>query len=443
MLRKFFGFSSELSNFKLKAIDFRCANTQALEIVKLPIPKQIRIHMDQHEKYPCVPIVKKGDEVKVGQVIAEHNIFPALAIHASVSGKVTKIQDALLGNDIKTKEIVIEADGIQDVDPEIKPPLIHHDQDFIDKLENSGILELNNIIISLQGTGARAHSIDTLLINATTWEPFVSAPIREILENPDDVLIGMITFMKHLNIENGIIGIENSQSEGVACLKKILNAKKQKYATISLKELTSSYTKGSNQLLIQACNLPEKSTLVLTGTTVIALSRYLRNGVPVKDVRITVNGSAINEAKNVLVPIGTPIKDVIEFCGGYKETPKKILQGGPLLGIAVLNDDATISKQTTAVFAFDEEEALAQEETDCIRCGRCIDVCPVNLMPVSIDKSVRYNQLDSLKSLNATACAQCGSCSFICPANRHLVQTINLGKILLENNPISKLKEGS
>jgi len=439
MLSKLFGISGELSFFKRKAMDFHCVNTHTLETVKLPVPKQVRIHMDQHEEYPCVPIVKKGDEVKVGQIIAEHDQFPVLAIHASVSGKVTKIQDTLLGNDMQTKEITVEADGLQDVDSQIKPPIIHHEQDFIAALENSGIIELNDIIDYLKVSGARSHSIDTLLINATTWEPFVSAPIREILDNPNDVLSGMATLMRYLNIENGIIGIENSQKEGITCLQNILTAQSQEYATTSLKKLTSSYAKGSNHLLVQACNLPEKNTLVLNVATIGALSRYLKTGMPATEMRITVNGSAINRAKNVLVPIGTPIKDVVEFCGGYKENPSKILQGGPLMGTAVLSDDATISKQTTAVFVFDEEEARTEEETGCIRCTRCINVCPTNLVPVSIDQSVRHNQLDQLESLNVAACIQCGSCSFICPSNRHLVQTINLGKTQLEN----KRKEGS
>jgi len=440
MFSKLFGFSNERNFLKwTKDLNFDCKTTQALKTVRFPIPKQVRIHMNQHGEIPCVPMVKKGDEVKVGQVIAVRNEFPTALIHASIFGRVTKIGDALLENGIKTKEVIIEADELQSIDPEIKPPLIHHKQDFIKALEKSGIVELNTTDF-WRAIEEGVASIGTLLVNATLLEPFVATSIREILESPDDVLKGMAVLMKQLNIEKGIIGIEHNQIESVACLKAILANESQKYANISLKLLTSSYSSGLTQRLIQACGegLLENNILVLNVATVGMLSRYLETGMPVIDVSVSVNGSAVSEPKNVLVPIGAPIKDVIAFCGGYKAVPKKILLGGPLMGTAVLSDEVTVSKQTTALFALDKKEAEVKEETECIRCARCIQVCPMKLMPISIDQSVRYNQLDALTVLNLAACALCGSCSCVCPASRHLVQTIRLGQSLLKREVLSQ-----
>ena len=440
MFSKLFGFSDERNFVKwTKDLNFGCRTTQTLKAVSLPTPKQVRIHMDQHEEVSCIPIVEKGDEVKIGQVIAKSNELPTTFIHASVSGKVTKIGDVLSINGIKTKEIIIDVDEIQDIDPNIKPPLIHDQQGFVGALEKSGINELNTTRF-LSATKTNENSIDTLLINATLFEPFVVTSIREILENSNDVLNGMTMLMKHLNVKEGIIGIEDNQIESIACLQDILAVESQKYPNISLKTLSSSYPKGSDHLLIQACKegLSENATLVLNVTTVAALARYLETGMPVINMAITVNGSALNMPKNVLVPVGTAIKDVLEFCDVSEGSPKKILLGGPVMGISALSENETISKQTTAVFAVGKKEADIGEENECIRCARCIEICRANLMPVSIYQSVRYNQVDNLKNLNLHNCIQCGSCSFICPANRHLTQTIKLGKSLLTNE-----REGS
>jgi len=446
MLSKLFGFSAEHSFLKWsKASDVGCKNIQALKTVPLPTPKQVRIHMNQNKEAPCVPVVKKGDEVKIGQIIGTHDQYPNIYIHASVSGKVTKIDDVLLENGIRAQEVVIEADGLQSIDPNIQPPLIHHEQDLIEVLEQSGINELNtfNFLSTIERGDYR---FDTLLINATSWEPFVATPTREILENPDDVLNGIAMLMKHLNIAKAVIGIEESQSKSIECLQNTLASKGEKYANISLKLLTSSCSSESKRLLIQACakGTLEKNILVLNVLTVGALSRYLETGLPVITMSLTVNGSAVREPKNVIVPIGTPIEDVINFCVGYKNKPKKILQGGLMTGDAVVNDDATISKQTTALFAFGEKEAEFEEEAACIRCARCVEICPMQLMPVSIDEAVRFNHLDELENLNLSACTECGSCSFICPANRHLVQTIHLGKSLLKNtNSVQNKEKGA
>jgi len=440
MFSKLLGFSNERHFLKWeKVLNFDCKTMQTLKTVKLQTPKQVRIHLNQHEAFPCVAVVKKGDEVKIGQVIAKHPELQVASIHASISGIVVKIDDALLANGTKTKEIVIEANGEDQLDPETLPLLIHQQQDFIEALKTSGIAALNTSdfwrVIEDKET-----RIDTLLVNATLLEPFVTTPIREVLDHSEDVLTGMRALMKWLEIKKGIIATENHQISGINALNDLLPKESQENMPISLKALPAKGANCSNPLLIQACGegLSAQHVLVLNVETVGALARYLKTGLPCTHVNISVAGSAVNEAKNVLVPIGTPIKDVIAFCGGYKEEPKKILLGGLLTGEAVLSDHETITKQTTALFALGQKEAESGEETACIRCARCNQACPMKLMPILIDQAVRHHQLDELKQLNVAACTECGSCSFICPANRHLVQTIKLGKSVLQQPPASQ-----
>jgi len=440
MFSKLLGFSNERHFLKWeKVLNFDCKTMQTLKTVELETPKQVRIHLNQHEALPCVPIVKKGDEVKIGQVIAECAEPPVALVHASISGSVVKIDDVLLASGIKTKAIIIESDELQQIDPKTLPPLIHQQQDLIEAIKKSGIPALNTSDFWHRIEGKEAK-VDTLLVNATQLEPFVTTPIREVLTHAEDVLTGMKVLMKWLTIKTGIIAIEKHQTEGITCLSELLTKESQDNAQVSLKPLPANHASGSADLLIQACGegLSAQNVLVLNVETVGALARYLETGLPCIHVNIPVMGAAVHEAKNVLVPIGTPIKDVIAFCGGYKQTPKKILLGGPLTGDAVLSDEETITKQTTALFAFGEKEATSDEEAACIRCARCLQVCPVALVPVLIDQAVRNKQLDELKQLNVDACTECGHCSFICPANRHLVQTIKLGKSVLQQSPSSQ-----
>jgi len=426
MLNKLFGFSHDRRSLNWpKASDVGCKNVQMLKTVQMPTPKQVRIRMDQHAEFACTPLVKRGDEVKMGQVIATCELVPTVLIHASVSGKVMKIEEVLLENGTKTKEVIIESDEIQSTEPTVAPPAIHDTHGFLDAVEKSGINELSAGDFLQAAREGRKYS--TLFINATTCEPFVATPSREILEQPMALLDTITVLMKHLNIDAGIIGIEGKQVENVTAIQNILMTRKG-YTHLSLKPLASSYAGAADK----------DDVLVLNVTTIGDLLRYLETGLPVVNTRITVNGSAVAAPKNVFVPIGTQVKDVIDFCGGYKEMPQKIFLGGPLTGTACLNDEATVSKRTTAVFAFGAREAAVDEEAECIRCGRCVEVCPVNLMPVSIDQAVRANQLEALEELNVTACTGCGRCSFICPSNRHLVQTIQLAKSRIESHSILK-----
>ncbi len=412
-------------------------NTLNSETVPMPVPNKVRIAMQQHIGAPCIPIVKEGDDVKVGQVIADSEAFVSAPIHSSVSGKIEKVLPS---------EIIIAADGKQMMDPSIAPPVIENDQDFVQAIKKSGLVGLGGAgfptYIKLNFSEQDKGKIDTLLINAAECEPYITSDAREILESSYDVLDGIAAFSKHLKVKQAIIGIEDKNPTVIAQLEDILKKENERFKNISIKILPSQYPQGAEKILIESCTnrilplgkLPSDIGIVVANvTTVATFARYLQTGIPLVARRVTVDGSAVSQPQNVLVPIGTSVKDIIEFCGGYKEEPVKILQGGPMMGTTIPTDEVTTAKRTNAILAFGKKEARQHEESDCIRCARCVDVCPMNLMPVSIDQSVRWNEMENLKTLDLAACIECGLCSFACPSNRHLVQHIRSGKAMLRD----------
>lgn len=422
-------------------------HTKDMETVDMPVPASVTILMSQHIGAPCVPTVKVGEQVYVGQVIGDSDKFVSAPIHSSVSGKVKKIETTLSPNGASTQCIVIETDGEQTADPSIAPPKVENDDDLVKAIRSSGL-------VGLGGAGFPAHvklnpapdvkaNIDTLIINAAECEPYITSDVREIIENSWDIMSGIYAVSELLQVKEAIIGIEDNKPEAIQIMENIA-AKDDKCGDIvKVKVLPSRYPQGAEKVIIEQCTgrqvppgkLPsDVGVVVMNVTSVAFLARYLKTGMPLTTKRITVDGSAISEPKNIRVAIGTPIKDVVEFCGGYKETPAKLLYGGPMMGTAILNDEMPILKNTNAILAFNKKEAQGYEESECIRCGRCVNACPMNLMPTMLEQYTEIKNIEGLKRLNVMACMECGCCSFVCPANRRLVQTIRIGKNVLRNS---------
>lgn len=428
----------------IKVPHFKNTSNSKCEILK--DIESVLIPMQQHIGAPCIPIVKVNEHVKLGQVIASSENNFSAKIHSSVSGTVSKIDNIMMPDGSTTKAISIESDKKFELYTNLKVPNIKSPKDLVNAACNCGLVGLGgagfptHIKLDLKNN----HHIDTLIINAAECEPYITSDNRTIIENINDVIDGIKIIIKTLKIENAIIAIEDNKPEAIKILDKSINSKS---SNIKVIKLEPRYPQGAEKVLIKSCinrvvpigKLPaDVGCIVMNVTTIATLSKYIKTGIPLVNKCITVDGSAINNPKNIVVPIGTSIKDVIKFCGGYKSPPKKILLGGPMMGICLVDDKFPILKQNNAILALGERESILPDPSVCIRCGKCIKSCPMKLTPLFLEQSVKNNDIDSLNKLNIMNCMECGCCSFICPAHRPLVQSIRLGKKILKNSKTIK-----
>jgi len=408
--------------------------------VLMPSPPLVIIPMQQHIGAPCKPTVKPGDQVLVGQVIGDTDAFVAAPIHSSVSGKVKSISTILMSNGSYCDAIHIENDGNDEHIKPSAPVEINSKSDFLSSVRDSGI-------VGIGGAGFPLHvklsvkpdvKIDTLLINGAECEPYITSDYREIVENPERIIAGTELVMKHLNIPRAVIGIESNKPRGIEAIEKCLKERNSS-ADIDVMELMSSYPQGAEKVLIYSAtgrNVPvgglpsEIGCIVMNISTVSKLQHYMMTGIPLVEKRLTISGGAVDEPKNVVAPIGSTIKDILEFSGGLNSEPAKILFGGPMMGISQYSMDMPITKQNNAILALTEKQTLQRPEEPCIRCGRCVHTCPMSLMPMFIDRYARNGDAENLTKLGVTNCMECGSCAYVCPSNRNLVQYMKNAKII-------------
>jgi len=414
-------------------------NTAKSETKFMPIPEKIEIPMLHHIGAPCTPTVKKGDEVMVGTLIGDSGAFVSAPIHSSVSGTVVDVKKRLFPNGANVDSVIIKSDGLQTIDPGIKPPDIKSKDEFLKAVRASGL-------VGLGGAGFPAHvklnppkdkKIDYLLINAAECEPYITSDYRETIENSWNIISGINIVMDFLDIENVIIGVEDNKPTTIKILNDIADTDK-KITAVSLK---SKYPQGAEKMLIYALTgkkvpaggLPmDVGVIVMNVTSVSFIAKYMKTGMPLVKKRLTVDGAVIKEPSNVEVCIGTYIKDLIDFCGGFTEEPYKILMGGPMMGLAQYTADTPILKQNNAILAFNKKQSMLPEQTACIRCGNCVRACPMSLMPQQLDVFSEAQDVEELQKYNIMSCIECGSCSYVCPAKRHLVQSIKKGKVLVK-----------
>lgn len=414
-------------------------NTAEIPSVAMAPPKQVVLPMQQHVGAPCTPVVKKGDIVSVGQLIGDSDKFISAPIHASISGTVSQLRTIMLPNGQAVDAVVIDSDGEMRADPGIKPPVVENKEQLFAAVRASGLVGLGGagFPAAVKLNVPEGKKIDTILINGAECEPYITADYRSAIEDADLIMAGVYTLLELLEADRVIIAIESNKPEAIRILTEIAENKRDKNDQVKVLELKSRYPQGAEKVLVQACTgrkipkgkLPaDVGCLVINITSVAFLASYLKTGMPLVSKRLTVDGSAVAEPKNVIVPIGTSIHDLISFCGGYRETPSKILMGGPMMGIAVVDDSLPVLKQNNAILAFTEQDAALPAPTACIRCGRCVKACPMNLMPTLLESLVRRKDAAELDRMGVMTCMECGSCAYVCPANRQLVQSMRLGK---------------
>ncbi len=400
----------------------------------MAIPETVCISMSQHIGAPCEPLVKKGDYVKVGQKIGDTEAFVSAPIHSSVSGTVKQIKtmrNVMGGYD---QMVEIETDGKQEVSEDIKPPEINSLEDFISAVRASGIVGLGGASFPthIKLNPKNLDECHDLIVNAAECEPFITSDHRLMLENADAIIDGVLAVMKWLKLERAHIGVESNKPDAIENLRKEIEARGHSN-DITVHVLRSRYPQGAERVMIyeilgktmKAGELPAQHGVILSNVTTIAfIGQHLKTGRPLTTKRVTVDGSAVANPKNIIVPIGASIADVIEACGGYKGEPRKILMGGPMMGRAIYSDEQPIIKNNNAILAFnfegDAKRFDIKEETSCIKCGKCHGACPFDLLPVAIASAYDQRDAKKLDALQVMQCMECGSCSCICPARRPL-----------------------
>ncbi len=417
-------------------------NTQNKATIRMPLPDSVTIPMSMHIGAPATPIVKIGDTVKTGTKIAEATGYVSAPIYSSISGKVTKIKDFLLSNGSTTQAIVIESDGEGSVDNSIFPPVVDSKESLVAAIKESGI-------VGLGGAGFPTHvkfnvdpeKIDYLIINGAECEPYVTSDTVTMVSRTEDMKIALSIICEFFGIKNVIVGVESNNKTAISSMKSFAQDMSD-VCKVDVKVLPALYPQGGEKVLIYHTTgrivklgmLPiDTGCIVINCTTLAAIGNYLTTGMPLIEKCVTVDGGAVSEPQNVIVPIGAPLANVFEFCGGLKTEPAKIIYGGPMMGLTVPNMDQPILKNTNAVLALTEKEAWLPKTTACIRCGACTNTCPFGIAPALIERAYDKNDIEELEALNVDACMECGCCSFVCPANRPLVQKNKLSKAVLKN----------
>lgn len=381
---------------------------------------------------------QKGDHVKIGQVIGDSDAFLSVPIHASVSGTVEDIREMRTMNGTYDKEVVIKSDHQHEVWEGIKPPEVNDQDDFVKAMRDCGLVGLGGAAFPafVKYNPKNLDEVKTLIVNGAECEPFITSDYRLMLENTQGIINGIKILMKYLDLNEAFIGIEDNKPKAISKLNERIKEEglSDKVKVVTLK---SRYPQGAERVmiyevtgkLINAGVLPADVGIVLSNiTTVASISYYFKTGMPLVNKRLTVDGTAIKNPQNVMVPIGTRISDIIKFTGGYKEEPKKILMGGPMMGKSVYSEETPVVKNTNAILAFSGHEADTQKETACIKCGKCHAVCPFHLLPAAYYSAYKRDDVDTMKELKLMQCMECGSCSYICPARRPLSFVNKLGK---------------
>lgn len=405
---------------------------------KLPVPEYVVIPMSMHIGKPANPIVKVGQRVTVGELIGEADGFVSSPVYSSVSGKVKKISTVTVYGGMKTQAVEIETDGLQEICETVKPPTVNDFDSFVKAIKDSGITGLGGAgFPTFIKIGVKDISMaKAVIINSAECEPYITSDTRTMLDKADYIFKGIDLVQKYLEPNTVIIGIENNKKSSIAKMKEMAQTREN----VQVKVLPAIYPQGGEKVLVYNTigkiipkgGLPiDVGAIVINCTTLAAIAEYIETGMPLVEKCVTVDGSAVAEPKNVIAPIGTPIKNLFDYCSGFSKDPKKVIYGGPMMGISVPSLEAPVLKMTNAVIAMDEKDAKLPKPTACINCGECVNHCPLRLDPRNISKAYKLNLVDELQNLCADLCMECGCCSYVCPANRPIVQTNKLAKAKL------------
>jgi len=418
--------------------EYKLSAERAIEI--LPLPELVTIPISQHIGAPAKVLVKRNDKVKVGQIIAESGGFVSANIHSSVSGTVTKIEESFDASGYKRMAISIKVEGdewMEDIDrsPEIIRDCHLNSEEIIKKITAAGIVGLGGATFPTQIKLMipKGMTAEVLIINGVECEPYLTADDRLMLEKGEETLVGVSILMKALNVKRAIVGIENNKPKAIAHLEKLAKS----FSGIEVQALKVQYPQGGEKQLIKATINREISSgalpisvgaVVQNVGTAFAVYEAIQKNKPLFERVVTVTGKSVKNPSNFLARVGTPLTQLIDAAGGLPEDTGKIVSGGPMMGKALKNAEVPMTKGTSGVLIIPDEEAKRKAILECIRCAKCVGVCPMGLEPYLLMTLSERSIHERMEKDRVMDCIECGSCSYTCPSGRPLLDYIRVGK---------------
>lgn len=417
------------------------------EITPIKAPERVVVPLSQHIGAPCSPTVAIGDEVKIGQIVGIAEAFVSAPVHAPISGKVVALGEFPAPAGKMVNCVVIENDGQEQwVD-------LKEDEDYLSvppdemkkKISAAGIVGMGGAAFPtlVKLSPPKEKPIDTIILNGAECEPYLTADHRLMLERPGDIINGLKVLMKCLGVKKGFVGIESNKPDALETMTNAaVAAGSINNTSIEVYGLEVKYPQGAEKMLIAALTgrevppraLPmDVGVLVQNVGTAAAVYEAVRYGRPLIERVVAVTGHGITRPGNYRVKVGTLISHLIEQCGGFRGRAAKVISGGPMMGFALYSLDVPVTKGTSGILVMDEAEAVHTGEfTACIRCGRCVEICPMGLMPSMLSVLSEAGFYEDTKAYNIFDCFECGSCAYVCPAKRPIVQFIRLAKSMVK-----------
>ncbi len=412
-----------------------------VKIVPAPLPKEVIIPLGMHIGAPATACVAKGDEVKVGTLIAKSSGFVSANIYSSVAGKVTKIDSVFDASGYKKPAIIISVaeEDVWEESIDRSPELVREcsldAKAIIDRINEAGIVGLGGATFPthVKLSPPPGSKAEVLIINAVECEPYLTSDHQLMLEHGEEILVGCTILMKALSVDKCIIGVENNKPDAI----KHLSGLCAQYKGIEVMPLKVQYPQGGEKQLIDAVlskqvksgELPISTGAVVQNVgTIYAVYEAIQKNKPLLERVVTVTGKSLDKPANYLARIGTPLKTLIEASGGIPENTGKIIGGGPMMGKALLSADLPVTKGTSGILLISQEESVRKPMRACIRCAKCVNVCPMGLNPTFLMVDTQQQDWERAERGHIVDCIECGSCSFTCPSNRPLLDFIRMGK---------------
>ena len=422
--------------------------TQNLPIEEIPAPTEVILPLSMHIGAPCQALVKPGDTVHMGQLVAKANGFVSANIHASVSGIVKAVQPREASGGKKIPSIIIENDFKDTLDDGI----YQHETDnisgeeILQKIQAAGIVGMGGAAFPthVKLSIPEGKTVDTVIINGAECEPYLTSDDLIMQTEPEKLLRGLHYILKVLNLSKGYIGVEDNKEKAISRLQQLETSNAELFV------LKTKYPQGSEKQLIKAitgrevpsAGLPaDIGVVVVNAASTCAVADAVEKGLPLIKRIATVTGSGIKSPKNVRFRIGTPVSQILHFCGGLTENASKLIIGGPMMGIAQYTMEIPAVKGTSGILCLDKKEAAFTAPSNCIRCGKCAAACPMNLEPLYLSRYSELKDFDKCESYNALDCMECGCCTYVCPAKRNIVSSIRVAKLQIQAKRMRKKEQ--